>query len=235
MKLKSISLSRIAAFGVGPSICVFFAGVSDLRADEKPSKPASPATQAASPGAQPSGGGQAEQQAGDRLISIVLLLKAPRDLTHEEIAHAISEGTGTKVSEHDVVSKPPYHLVTVGADKFIVNNVGAAYFEDAAKLAAEIKQHGLGEAVQQSKAWLSVDWVGKDDRTDIKPVYQMIGKMATHLAGDSTVAAYSPDMDEFALWTPEVKKRLESDDPLAVFDRGDADKTADTQKTDTSH
>lgn len=225
MNLKSIPLTRIAVFV--PFVCVFIAGAGLLRADEKPSKPGSPAATSASPAAQNAGGGQAEQQAGDRLISIVLLLKTPRDLTHEEIAHAISEGTGTQVSEHDVVSKPPYHLVTVGADKYIVNNVDGPYFEDAAKLAAEIKQHGLSEAVQQSKAWLSVDWVGKDDRTDIKPVYQMIGKMAAHLGGDNVVAAYSPDMDEFALWTPEVQKGLESDDPLAVFDRGDRDKTAD--------
>jgi hypothetical protein len=232
MKLTSPSCiyRSILAFAAVPSLCFLVAGASILLADEKPSK-------AGAPGAQPTAGAESEKQQGDRLISIVLLLKAPHDMTHEEIAHAISEGTGTKVTEADVVSKPPYHLVTIGSDKYIVNNVAEPYFKDVDKLAAEIKQHTLGEAVQQSKAWLSVDWVGKDDKTDIRPVYQMIGKMATHLAthfaATDTVAAYSPDMDEFALWTPEVKKGLQSDDPLAVFDQGD--KTADAPKTSSGH
>lgn len=184
-------------------------------ADEKPAKQPAADAQAAQ-------ASSAEQKQGERLISIVLLLKGPRELTHEQIAHVISEGTGTKVSEHDVISKPPYHLVKIGADKYIVNNIAEPYFKEAGKLAAEIKQHDLGDAVQHSKAWLSVDWVGVEERKDIKPVYQMIAKMAAHLAGEDTVAAYSPDMDEFALWTPEVKAALGGEDPLAVFDPADS-------------
>ena len=225
MKLISPnSLSRrLLALTAVPSLCCLLSGAGMVLADEKPSK-------ADAPGAPQSREVQSEKKQGDRLISIVLLLKAPHDLTHEQIAHVISEATGTKVSEADVVSKPPYHLVKVGADKYIVNNVGEPYFKEADKLAAEVKQHDLGECVKHSKAWLSVDWVGKDDKTDIKPVYQMIGKMVAHLAGKNALAAYSPDMDEFALWTPEVKAGLQSEDPLAVFDPADAKKTGDASK-----
>lgn len=219
---KTIS-RRFSTLAAVSSLCGLMAATNLVLADEKP------ATQAAH-GAQPAPDAKGEKKQGDRLISIVLLLKAPHDLTHEEIAHVISEGTGTKVTEHDVVSKPPYHLVKIGADKYIVNNIGEPYFKEAGKLAAEIKQHDLGESVKHSKAWLSVDWVGKDDKKDIKPVYQMIGKMAAHLAGKNTVAVYSPDMDEFALWTPEVKAGLQSDDPLAVFDPDNSKKTGEASK-----
>lgn len=158
-----------------------------------------------------------EKKKGQRLISVVLLLREPRKLTHGEIAHAVSEGTGEKIGEEDVITKETYHLVKVGADKFIVNNIGKPYFDKADKLAEEIQHPDLSRAVKDSKAWVSVDWVGKDDKADLKHIYQHIGKMIAHLASKDTVAVYSPDMDEFALWTLATRKGLESDDPLAVF------------------
>lgn len=163
---------------------------------------------------------KSEQKKGQRLISVVLLLREPRTLTHGEIARAISEGTREKIGEEDVISKEGYHLVKVGTNKFIVNNIGEPYFAKAGKLAEEIKDDELSQAVKNSKAWLSVDWVGKDDKADLKHVYQHIGKMIAHLGGKDTVAVYSPDMDEFALWNLATRRGLESEDPLAVFASG---------------
>jgi len=174
------------------------------------------------------------QKEADRFISLVLLTKGPHELKSKEIAQAISEGTGTKVTEKDIVQKEAYHLITVGSDKFIVNAVAEPYFEDAEKLAAELKFHNLGDSIKTSKGWVSVDWVAQNEKSDIKPVYQMIGKMAGKLGIKDIIAVYSPDLDEFALWTPENIKGLEGDDPLAVFDHeshAPSDKTSSAPAT----
>ena len=159
-----------------------------------------------------------ETQKGERLISLVLLLSAPRKPSHELIAHAVGEGLGTKISTDAVVTKPPYHLVNVGSDKFIINDIGQPYFEKSAQVADEIKNPNLSRAVRDHRAWISVDWVSTEQKVDLRKIYQMIGKMVAHLSGKDTLAVYSPDMDQFALWAPTVRQGLESDDPLAVFE-----------------
>lgn len=160
----------------------------------------------------------AEAQPGQRLISVVLLLSSPRKPSHELIAHAVGEGLRMKISTDAVVTKPPYHLVTVGSDKFVINDIAQPYFENTAQVADEIKNPNLSRAVRDHRAWISVDWVDAEQKTDLRKVYQMIGKMAAHLSGKDTLAVYSPDMDQFALWVPTVRQGLEGDDPLSVFD-----------------
>ena len=179
-------------------------------------QPAGPTTTSAQqPQGAPTGG---EAKKGERLISLVLLLSSPRKPSHGLIAHAVSEGLGTKISTDAVVSKPPYHLVNVGDDKFVINDIAQPYFEESAKVADEIKNANLRRAVRDHRAWISVDWVSTDQKTDLRKIYQMIGKMVAHLSGKDTLAVYSPDMDQFALWAPTVRQGLESDDPLAVFE-----------------
>lgn len=228
--LRSIGRIRFAV----SSVCLLM-GLGNLHAQDKP------ATEA--PVAETPGKAGSKKEA-DRFISMVLLLKAPPKVTVREIAHAVSEGTGTKVTEKDIVQKPPYHLITAGSDKFIINFIGEPYFEDAEKLAAELKFHNLGDSIKASKGWMSVDWVAQEEKSDIKSVYQMIGKMVAKFGIEDIIAVYSPDLDEFALWTPENIKGLESEDPLAVFDHeshAPAAKTglpatgADTPKPDTDN
>lgn len=172
-----------------------------------------------------------EAKQRDRLVSLVLLLSSPRKPGHEAIAHAVGEGLGEKVSKDAVISKPPYHLVNAGADKFVINDIDQPYFEQSAKVADEIKNPNLSRAVRDHRAWISVDWVSADKQTDLRGVYQMIGKMVAHLSGKDTLAVYSPDMDQFALWAPTVRQGLESDDPLAVFEPADTTQPAQQPAT----
>lgn len=159
-----------------------------------------------------------DAQKGERLVSLVLLLSSPRKPSHELIAHAVGEGLGIKISRDAVVSKPPYHLVNVGSDKFLINDIPQPYFEQSAQVADEIKNPNLSRAVRNHRAWISVDWVSTEQKVDLRKIYQMIGKMGAHLSGQDTLAVYSPDMDQFALWAPIVRQGLESDDPLALFE-----------------
>ena len=166
----------------------------------------------------------------ERLVSLVLLLSSPRKPSHELIAHAVSEGLGTKISNDAVITKPPYHQVTVGADTFIINDIAAPYFEKTAEVADEIKNPNLSRAVREHRAWISVDWVSTEKQADVRNVYQMIGKMVAHLSAKDTLAVYSPDMDQFVLWAPTVRQGLEGEDPLGVFEPA-ADRSAPAQTT----
>ena len=65
---------------------------------------------------------------------------------------------------------------------------------------------------------MSLDLVAQEEKSDIKLVYQMIGKMVAKFGIKEIIAIYSPDVDEFALWKPENIKGLKSEDRLAVFD-----------------
>lgn len=168
--------------------------------------------------------GEAKQ--GERLVSLVLLLSAPRKPTHEATAHAVGEGLGERVGKDAVVSKPPYYLVNAGGNKFVISDIDEPYFEDGAKVADEIKNPNLSRAVRDHRAWIAVDWVSADKQTDLRGVYRMIGKMVAHLSGKDTLAVYSPDMDQFALWAPTVREGLESDDPLAVFEPAEGNQPA---------
>lgn len=154
----------------------------------------------------------------ERIISLVLLTKEARELNHDLIAHAVSEGVGAKVSAEDVITKSPYHLVTIGSDKFIINAIGQPYFEKPTKVANETKDANVSRAVRDHRGWISVDWVTNEEQPDLRKVYTMIGKMVAHLSDKGTLAVYSPDMDQFAIWAPSVREGLESDDPLAVFE-----------------
>ena len=160
-----------------------------------------------------------EEATDQRIISLVLLQKSARKLTHGQIAHAVEEGAGRKVAEDQVVTKEGYHFVPIGDDKYIVTDIDEPYFAEAAKLADELEDHHLSDAVKSATAWLSVDWPNTDDRKDLKHVYQHIGKTIAHLSNKETLAVYSPDLDAFALWTPAVRETLEGDDPLAVFEK----------------
>ena len=65
---------------------------------------------------------------------------------------------------------------------------------------------------------MSLDLVAQEEKSDIKLVYQMMGKMVAKFGIKEIIAIYSPDADEFALWKPENIKGLKSEDRLAVFD-----------------
>ena len=214
-----------AALSVGCLVVLLCAITPTARAHDPTPAATAAASASNAPAEQPqSAPGEAKE--GERLVSLVLLLSGPRKPTHEAIAHAVGEGLGQAVSKDAVVSKPPYHLVNAGADKFVINDIGQPYFEDSAKVADEIKNPNLSRAVRDHRAWISVDWVSADKQTDLRNVYQMIGKMIAHLSGKDTLAVYSPDMDQFALWAPTVRQGLESDDPLAVFEPADGNQPA---------
>lgn len=199
-KLSVITANRrisCAVFSVACSLTLVIGSSSKTHAADQ--APASMTPAAAPAQTESTATAQAQQSApeakkkADRLISLVLLLNKPRKPTHEAIAHAVSEGIGVKIGTDAVIDKPPYHLVNVGRDKFIINDIAKPYFEQSAKVAEEIKNPKLSRAVRDHRAWMSIDWVSTGQQADLPQVYQMIGKMVAHLSHKDTdaLAVYS--------------------------------------------
>lgn len=149
-----------------------------------------------------------------RLISLVLLLDEPRTLDAGAVAHAISQALGIEVPEDAVSAKPPSFVVNAGSSRFAVNSVDEPYFAESDKLAAELKDPPLAQAIRNNRAWLSVDWLEKDDQADLRKVYQQIGKAISQFVRKDTLAVYSPDTDQFHLNDKTLVGHLKSDDPL---------------------
>ena len=178
------------------TIALCFLHASLLRAEETTAKPQS---------------AEAQQP---RLVSLVLLLSEPRTLDAGGVAHAISQALGAELTEDAVSAKPPSFVVKVGSSRFAVNSVNEPYFAESEKLAAELKDPHLAQAIRKNRAWLSVDWLDKDDQADLRKVYQQIGKTIVQFVREDTLAVYSPDTDQFHLNDKTLAGHLKSDDPL---------------------
>jgi len=149
-----------------------------------------------------------------RMISLVLLLSQPRTLDAAVVASAVSRGWNTPVTESAVSVIPPSFVVNSATGNYAINSVDKPYFADSAKLADEVKDLAVAGAVREHHAWISVDWLGNDDKADLRVIYQNISQVLVQLIGKDTLAVYSPDTDQFRLNDATLTDHLLSPDPL---------------------
>ena len=149
-----------------------------------------------------------------RMISLVLLLSEPRTLDAAAVARAASRGWDTLVPASAVSAHPPSFVVTSAPGRYAINSVDKPYFADSGKLADEVKEPAIAGAIREHRAWLSVDWLGNDDKADLRVVYQHISQIIVQLVGKDTLAVYCPDTDRFALKDATLMEHLISPDPL---------------------
>src|SRR5690242_15983669 len=97
------------------------------------------------------------------LVSLVLLLRQPRDLDAATLARAASLAFGLDVSPCEspasacVVGEAPHFLVQL-PDRLLAVHLGAEpYFDNPAAVAAGLPELRLRKAVARHRAWLSVD------------------------------------------------------------------------------
>lgn len=174
---------------------------------------------------------QAQEAEPQRLISLVLLLGEPRNMDADAVAQAVSKAIGSEVRNADVVARPPSFIVKTGASRFAIQNVGEPYFKESEKLAAELKDPALATAIRQHRAWLSVDWIEKDDNADLRKVYQQIGLVLTQFIDKDTLAVYCPDTDQFHISDETLLGHLKGEDPLQELYPAGVDSAADSQIT----
>ena len=149
-----------------------------------------------------------------RLISLVLLLSEPRTIDAAAIAHAVSHALGVEVSDDAVTAKPPSFVVKAGTRRFAINSVDEPYFAEGEKLATELNNASLSNAIRKNRAWISVDWMENDDKADLRKVYLQISLIIAQFVRKDTLAIYSPDTDQFHLNDATLLGHLKSADPL---------------------
>jgi uncharacterized protein YegJ (DUF2314 family) len=158
----------------------------------------------------------------ERLLSIVVLLPAPRTLDEADVSALVLKAVGADHIANDgkpgfIIAKPPHFLINLKTGSYVLNNINQPYVEDVSKQLNDIQDPALRKSLTAHHAWVSIDWAGTTEPDDIRKAYQDMGKIATTLAGDKALAVYNPEIDDFVLYTPAVGTLLSSEDPLQAF------------------
>ena len=168
------------------------------------------------------------------LLSMVLLLKEPMyletsilaqlasiawdsaveaidtDRDDAELGTAFDESSGSFVggsSPHFVCCHPPALLaVHVGDDP---------YFDDVESLTADIPELRMRKAVEDHRAWLSVDVVTwMISPLDHRDAYRMISSLLAELADENCLAVLDAANGRIYVYDPDTERKLRSDDPI---------------------
>jgi uncharacterized protein YegJ (DUF2314 family) len=166
-----------------------------------------------------------------RLISLVVLLKEPRKLEEAALGDLVSKALGIArdpdiVDKGFVTAKPPFYKVEVKSGLYVINNIAVPYFENADQLVKEIAAPDLRTAVTENKAWISVDWAGKEEPADLRATYRDMGKIAAALARPDALAIYSPEAGDLSVFNESVATLMAGDDPFQIFDGNPDDSEA---------
>jgi len=172
----------------------------------------------------------------DAPISLVFLLRAPRDLTEQELRRHASEAfgmtsdTGNPDATEFVMGfpGPPVKgikpgtaysfMVKVSEGMFLVNRFSAPYMDRPEEFAQGLPDARLGKAVASHRAWISVDaFMGELDDAEKVRAYRNIGKLIAELAGPDCLAVYCPELQRCNVYDESLLETLRSDDPLALF------------------
>lgn len=166
------------------------------------------------------------------IISIVLLLKAPRYLEDFILTQVLEEAWGGDFSSDDeenqdgfVVGETPMFVVKSPHGMFMIHNRPEPYFEDAEAVGEEIGELRLRRAVMEHQAWLSVDLLSAfDDSQPPEMFYPLIIRLIYELAeaGD-VLAVLRPETGQINLWSDDVLEALLRPDGLEAFNRIDAE------------
>jgi uncharacterized protein YegJ (DUF2314 family) len=177
-----------------------------------------------------------QKKADEPLISLVLLLNAPRQMSVEELRNRASEAFGMTFETDNPdatqfaieVPVPPKMGVPNGAAKcfivkadqgvFLVNNFAIPYMENPAAFSGGIHDKRLSNAISSHRAWISVDAIGNvvDENSKVE-AYRIIGKMIAGLARPDCLAIYCPELQRCNEYDQVLQEKLRSNDPLSLF------------------
>lgn len=174
----------------------------------------------------------------DDLVSLVYFLSDEREPDESIIRASVSNALGVDFdvsnpdSEHFVIQfQPPetrrrkgdgiqHFMVRIPQGLFSVLVADRPYIDNPRKFAQDaIRDKRLRNAVENHKAWLSVDLM--DDATDpdrASEAYDVIGKILAALAGPDCLAIYCPEMQRCNEFDFSLIETLSEGDPLRLFD-----------------
>jgi len=169
------------------------------------------------------------------LISLVYLLEEPREATEETVRRCVSTALGLELKSNDpqatefVISADAPGIGPNGGTHHFIVNVSQGifgvivssdpYIENPRRYASEtIRDKRLRTAVENHRAWISVDCMGDPPSGRGKTeAYDVIGKILGSMAGPDCLALYCPELQRCNEFDPTLIDDLSGGEPLGVF------------------
>ena len=169
------------------------------------------------------------------IFSIVMLLSNPYDLTLDEVERAAECAFEVLFNgENRIIHVPnsPMFVVRMPAMTLGVINVDKPYFTDIAQAADATRDVAAKMAIQQHRAWLSVDIMGDPSRVDRTEGYSAIGQLLAEFVQDGTLALVCTQTGQIVGYDACFRQLLQSGNALEVFKLGSVDRVIDTPADD---
>ncbi|MEX2579670.1 MAG: DUF2314 domain-containing protein [Verrucomicrobiales bacterium] len=178
-----------------------------------------------------------DEDSTESLISLVYFLSEERTPDESTIRSCVANSLGIDFdvsdpeSEYFVIEfRPPesnqaedgirHFMVRIPQGLFAVLVSERPYIENPKSFAREtIRDKRLRSAVEEHRAWLSVDLM--DDATDpdrTEEAYDVIGKILASMAGPDCLALYCPELQRCNEFDFSLIETLSGGDPLRLFD-----------------
>jgi len=160
------------------------------------------------------------QKPAEPLKSLVLLLRAPRDLTVGQLRQAVAtslgvlcEGTDKKAANF-ITDTPPAFLIRVEGYTLLVNNCDSLYIDRSQNTPENIPNIRLQQVIRDHRAWLSVDLLEAPTNSSFDLIYQRLGRLIATLTSDDCVGIYCPETNQLNVWHPTLIAHLQGSKPL---------------------
>lgn len=170
--------------------------------------------------------GSADKKSGSNadeestLISIVMLLREPKYLDETMLQAVIERAWGVELNEESgsfLVGESPMYVLKTPERMFLIHNHETPYFNDTEEVSKEIGELRLRKAVQEHRAWASVDLLAPDDRpsqAELDVAYRLICKLIAALADGQCGALLIPQYGKAFVYDEEMDAKLRSETPL---------------------
>ena len=178
------------------------------------------------------GGIESDEDDSSKLRSIVLLLKEPQFVDAAVLARLAGRAFDCEFrATHGEDAAPegepeerwgiiggdaPHFLVFFSEAALAVHVFDEPYAGDPAETSKSIADQRTRAAVEQHRAWLSVDLLNSLDGDDSdEATYRRCGRLAAELYDENCVALYLPQFNEVFAAESGTEGKLRSDDPAA--------------------
>jgi uncharacterized protein YegJ (DUF2314 family) len=161
------------------------------------------------------------------LVSVVLLLHEPLNLTEQRLHSAIRNAWGRDTREEDnehVLHKPSVCIVKFEEMVLLINNVRQPYVTEEYRqnqASTEFKEKRQLRAVMEHRAFFTVDLMNPENpkRKVRRDCYKRMCTLAAEFVDNNCMAVSLPETGQFRPYDADLKNALKSDDPLAALAR----------------
>lgn len=164
-------------------------------------------------------------------LSLVFLLAEPRNVTLERVIEIVRFELGSDLEEAEAVVEAEDPATDGAAVKRFLIRLPYGVFailasrqpyiaEPGAFARTNIRDKRLRTAVEDHRAWLSVDLVSAtpEETEGRYRAYATVGRLLASVSGPDCLAVYAPELKRCNEFDPALIERLRSGEPLRIFD-----------------